>query len=96
MYEPIFGALPSQFEVDMAVRSGIEQEVRRVESGFVPPCRPGDGAARYLSGFYYLVLFEDRPSGWRTFMTFNYRLDGPQMLRTKSRGRSFTSPGRSS
>src|SRR5688572_7707064 len=50
MYEPIFGALPSQFEVDMELRRQIEEQARKAEGGFVPPCVPGYGTARYLPG----------------------------------------------
>jgi len=83
VYSPVFGDLPSQFEVDTEVRQGMERGLRVIESGFVPPCPVGLAVAHYVSGQYYVVLLQKTKSGWGSFYTLNYRVEGPDLLTTK-------------
>jgi hypothetical protein len=83
VHTPIFGELPPQFDVDVAVRQGMEQGLRMIESGFVPPCHVGSTTAHYIPGQYYLVLLEQTESGWNSWLSFNYRVEGPDLLTTK-------------
>jgi len=83
VYSPVFGELPSQFDVDKEVRQGMEHGLRVIESGLVPPCPVGIAVAHYVPGQYYVVLLQKTESGWGSFYTFNYRVEGPDLLTTK-------------
>jgi hypothetical protein len=82
LHTRIFGDLPASFEVDAEVRRRMERDVRAIEAGYVPPCAPNFVVAHYVARRYYLVLFEETPDGWRTYATFNYRVEGPDLLTT--------------
>jgi hypothetical protein len=77
LHELVFGTLPAQFEVDTEARASMERELRSIEAtGLVSPCPVGTAVARYVEGYYYLTLLEQTASGWSTYLTFNYRIDG--------------------
>ncbi|MPZ49703.1 MAG: hypothetical protein GEU75_10500 [Dehalococcoidia bacterium] len=83
VYQPVFGELPAQFDVDIEARQQMERGLRAVEAGTVPPCPVGIAVAHYIAGQYYIVLFKKTESGWQSYLTFNYRIEGPELLTTK-------------
>jgi hypothetical protein len=84
LHTTIIGSLPSTFDLDAEVRRGMERSIRAIESGYVPPCPVNFVIAHYIPKQYYLVLLEkDNGGNWQTYATFNYRVEGPDLLTTK-------------
>jgi hypothetical protein len=83
LHTPIIGTLPDAFDLDTEVRQRMERSIRQIEGGYVAPCAPNFLVAHYIPGQDYLVLLHQTDAGWQTYATFNYRVEGADLLTAK-------------
>ena len=65
--QTVLGNPPASFELDSAVRTALEKDLRQREAGNIAPCDPGFLLPRYGAAETYLAFLVLKNGQWETF-----------------------------